>query len=117
MEDSAAFEAVRVAEVDDLPRRAVHGTLLPHVRVAGGRVVLGVPHRGEDEVSTGVVRGLLPGIRNISIRLFSLYESISRHGICHGCTDIIRVKCVFNGVKFCHEHTMFFVNSLHVALL
>ena len=72
VENSAAFEAVGVAEVDDLPRRPVHGSLLPHVRVAGGRVVLGVPHGGEDKVSTGVVRGLLPGTGNTLIQLFLL---------------------------------------------
>ena len=44
-------------------------------------------------------------------------EGEGRHGICHGCTDIIRVKFLFNGVKFFHEHTLFVINSLPVALL
>ena len=54
------------------------------------------------------------------IRLFSRKEGLGlkhRHGICHGCTDIIRVKFVFTGVKCSCEHTLFVVNSLPVALL
>ena len=33
-------------------------------------------------------------------------ESVTRHAICHGCTDIIRVKYKFVGVNFCSEHTL-----------
>ena len=33
------------------------------------------------------------------------------------CTEMIRVKFLFNGVKFFHEHTLFVVNSLPVAFL
>ena len=31
----------------------------------------------------------------------------TRHAICHGCTDIIRVKYLFFGVNFCSEQTVF----------
>ena len=40
-----------------------------------------------------------------------------RHGICHGCTDIIRVKFFMTGVKCSHDHTLFILNSFPVALL
>ena len=40
-----------------------------------------------------------------------------RHGICHGCTDISRVKFCVPGVKFSCEHVLFLVKSLHMALL
>ena len=34
----------------------------------------------------------------------------ARHGICHGCTDIIRVEFLFAGVKYNCEHTLFVEN-------
>ena len=37
--------------------------------------------------------------------------AVSRHGICHGHTNIIRVKLSFNRVKFCSEHSFFVVSS------
>ena len=61
MKDTALAEAARAAQVDDLPRRPVHGALPPHIGVAAGRVVLGVAHGGEDKVGPPVVGWLLPG--------------------------------------------------------
>ena len=55
MKDPAPAEAARAAQVDDLPRRPVHGTHLPHIGVAPTRVVLGVAHGGEDQMGPGVV--------------------------------------------------------------
>ena len=42
---------------------------------------------------------------------------IARHGICHGCTDIIREKFVVTGVKCSYEHVQYVVNSLTDAFL
>jgi hypothetical protein len=61
MQNPAPGEAARTAQVDDLPRRPVHGALPPHVGVAAGGVVLGVPHGSEDQMGPGVVGWLLPG--------------------------------------------------------
>ena len=34
-------------------------------------------------------------------------QMLTRHGICHGCTDIICVNFIFTGVRFCCKHTLF----------
>ena len=41
--------------------------------------------------------------------------ALTRHAICHGCTDIIRVKYFLWVVSFCSEHTVFAENSAFVA--
>ena len=41
---------------------------------------------------------------------------LSRHGICHGRTDIVRVKFDLPRVKQSFEHTLFVVNSLLVDI-
>ena len=61
MQNPAPGEAVRTAQVDDLPRRPVPGALPPHIGVAAAWVILGVAHGGEDEMSPGVVGWLLTG--------------------------------------------------------
>ena len=40
-----------------------------------------------------------------------------RHGICHGCMDIIRVKFCFPGVKFSFECSLLVVKSRLAACL
>ena len=39
---------------------------------------------------------------------------LNRHGTCHGCTDIIRVKFVVTGIKRFYENMQYDVNSLPV---
>ena len=56
MQNPAPGEAALTAHVDNLP-----GALPPHVGVAVGRVVLGVPIGSEDQMGPGVVGWLLPG--------------------------------------------------------
>ena len=36
---------------------------------------------------------------------------LNRHGICHGCADIIRAIFFFIEVKFCCEYKLYVVNS------
>ena len=43
-------------------------------------------------------------------------EGHIRHWICHGRTDIVRLKFDLPGVNFCSEHTLFVVNSLLVVI-
>ena len=51
------------------------------------------------------------------LQCWSAPGPVCRHGICHGCTDIIHVKFIITGVKCIYEHTLFVVNSLPVAFL
>ena len=39
--------------------------------------------------------------------LGTFWIHLTRHAICHGCTDIIHVKYIFFGINFCSEHTVF----------
>ena len=56
--------------------------------------------------------------RPISNRLaWRPHKAVGRHGICHGCMDIIRVKNFVTGVKCSYEHTQYVVNLLPVAFL
>ena len=50
---------------------------------------------------------------DISIQLLG----VNRHGICHGRTDIVRVKFYLPGVKQSFEPTLFVVNSLLFTIL
>ena len=49
----------------------------------------------------------------VEVQLWVLY----RHGICHGCTGIIRAKFLFTGVKFYCELTHLDINFVPVVLL
>ena len=53
----------------------------------------------------------------MAVRYHFVQLSLSRHGICHGCTDIVRVKFDLPGVKLSFEHSLFVVNFLLVAIL
>ena len=45
-----------------------------------------------------------------------IQDDHTRHGICHGRTDIVRVKFYLPGVNLGSDHTLFVVNSLLVIM-
>ena len=43
-------------------------------------------------------------------------QCTDRHGICHGCMDIVHVKLNLIGVKLCCELTLLVINSIFVVM-